>query len=250
MKRRRQKSGMMSLLGIILALFIIKNLLPMVAWLASSLLAVAAIAFVVLCVAVIASSLKDKNRGTTAPAGVDTKTSGASASAPPSRALTPDERQTLANANAGLVQIRTMTTRVKDPEIRRLFAQVGDIVSEILKSLRSDPNDIQPAHRVLSYYIPSLHEILKKYLKLEMSGTDMGDTPEKLKSHLVEIKDALDRQYQTLYNNDKLDLSVEMKAMSIALKRDGLIEDDISAQSFEETLKKTAEEFQQVAMEN
>ena len=36
----------------------------------------------------------------------------------------------------------------------------------------------------------------------------------------------MDKQYKSLFEDDMLDMSVEMEAMKMAMKRDGLISDD------------------------
>ena len=43
--------------------------------------------------------------------------------------------------------------------------------------------------------------------------------------YLEDIKAALEKLNTKLFENDKLDMSVEMKAMSIAFQRDGLVDD-------------------------
>ena len=50
----------------------------------------------------------------------------------------------------------------------------------------------------------------------------------------------MDKQYANLFEDDKLDMSVEMEAMTLACKRDGLIEDTVSAvQQGESTINLT-----------
>ena len=44
--------------------------------------------------------------------------------------------------------------------------------------------------------------------------------------YLQDIKKAMEKQYENLYDDDKLDLSVEMDAMTMAAKSDGLISDE------------------------
>lgn len=43
---------------------------------------------------------------------------------------------------------------------------------------------------------------------------------------LGNIKSAMDKQYQNLFEDDKLDLTVEMEALTLACKRDGLLDSD------------------------
>ena len=54
----------------------------------------------------------------------------------------------------------------------------------------------------------------------------MGDMADNALSCLGDIKKAMERQYANLFEDDILDLSVEMEALSIAVRRDGLIPDE------------------------
>ena len=47
----------------------------------------------------------------------------------------------------------------------------------------------------------------------------------KVTDYLVDIREALQKLNTKLFDNDKLDMSVEMEAMTIAFKRDGLLDD-------------------------
>lgn len=50
--------------------------------------------------------------------------------------------------------------------------------------------------------------------------------PEKIISYLANVQKALDKQYSNLFDDDKLDMTVDMEAMTIAIKRDGLLDED------------------------
>jgi len=241
---RKAKAGGVSLLGIIIALFVLKNILPILAGIFSLMLKLSVLALLALVVAVIVKGVKGDGKAAPKRPTVDVKTQGVNSGAGNAvRPLTPEERQQLSAANSQLVQLRTMLVRIKDQEIKDLFSGATDVISDILKELKNDPDDIKPAHRVLSYYLPSLKVIMEKYLRLEATGTDMGDIPEKLKQHLREMTAALSKQSANLYSNDKLDLTVEMKAMSMALKRDGLIGDDLEGQQLARDLEQVIQDF-------
>ena len=122
-----------------------------------------------------------------------------------------------------IVDERMLSSRINNTEVRALLMPALDKADEILKVLKSDPKDIQSTKQFLNYYIPTLDEIIKKFIKLEASGVDITQDTEKIKTYLTDINKAMDRQYNNLFDDDKLDLSVEMEAMTLAFKRDGLI---------------------------
>jgi len=122
-----------------------------------------------------------------------------------------------------LLDERLLAGRIKNEEVRNALLPALDKADEIIKVLKKDPDNIQNTKQFLNYYIPTLDAILKKYLKLENSNVDITQETEKILTYLADINKAMDRQYKNLFNDDKLDLSVEMEAMTMAFKRDGLI---------------------------
>jgi len=132
----------------------------------------------------------------------------------------------LAKGRSNLVQLRSMTMSIKNEQVRAASAEVCDAVDSILKTLKSQPEDIPAVRQFFNYYLPTMGNILTKFVKVEQSGVDMGDMPQNALSCLGDIKKAMERQYANLFEDDMLDLSVEMEALSIAVRRDGLLPEE------------------------
>ena len=138
------------------------------------------------------------------------------------RDLTAEEKKSLEDTKSTLFKIRSTAARIKDAEIRGLSEDICKRADRLLPVLKNDPDDIHSSRRVLGYYLPSVLSMIEKYYKLESSGTDLGETPAQLKAHFGEIISALDKQYEGLFKNEKLDLKVDIKTDSQLLKSDGL----------------------------
>ena len=132
----------------------------------------------------------------------------------------------LAKGRSHLVQLRSMTMTIKDERVRAKSSEVCSAVDSILKTLKSQPEDIPAVRQFFNYYLPTMGKILTKFVKVEQSVVPMGDMAENALSCLGDIKKAMERQYANLFEDDMLDLSVEMEALSIAVRRDGLIPDE------------------------
>lgn len=228
---KSKKTGSLGIvLGALVAFWLLKNLLPALAGLFRLLIIVAAIGFAVLLIAIIVSGLKSGEK------------EAQQAAADGKRMLTADEKKAIDATKSTVTRIRIASARVNDPQIRSSFTEVCDKTEKILNYLKDDPKDFQTGRRVINYYASSVEEIEGKFIKLQDSGTEISDTPEKLKANLAEINTALEKLYNGLFDNDKLDLTVEMKALSIALKRDGLVDDNFAKIAEDFTIGKASEE--------
>jgi len=133
---------------------------------------------------------------------------------------------TVQKGRTQLMDIRRLAMKIKNPDIRKSSENICDRIDKILRTLKEQPGDVPRLGRFFSYYLPTLQSILTKYARLESTGLPGEDTAEKTLSCLKDMESAMEKQYQNLFEDEKLDLSVEMKVMSQNCRRDGLLADD------------------------
>ncbi len=158
---------------------------------------------------------------------------------PPASAvkLTPEQEDILKKGRSNLSQLRIMAMRVRSTPIRTKATAICGSVEKILNVLREKPESIPAVRQFLNYYLPTLGEIITKYERVERSGVDMQDMTAKVSEYLDKIDAAMDKQYENLFQSDFLDMTVEMEAMTMACKRDGLLtEEELSAPDSEVNL--------------
>ena len=142
------------------------------------------------------------------------------------QAIKAENKKILSQARSSLAELKQLGMRVKNSEVRILNTQICSSVDKILKTLKEKPESIPTVRQFLNYYLPTLESILTKYVRVEESGVPSGDMTQSVVTHLGEIKTAMEKQYANLFDDDLLDLSVEIEALTLACKRDGLLSDD------------------------
>ncbi len=140
--------------------------------------------------------------------------------------LNDEQNEILKNGRTHLTEIRRRMTHIANIPIRTVSGKICDEADKILKILRQKPELIVRVRQFLNYYLPTLCSILEKYNRLEQGGVAADDISENTLEHLIDIKHAMERQYEALFDDDKLDLTVEMEALKIACLRDGLLTED------------------------
>lgn len=133
------------------------------------------------------------------------------------------EGELLSKGRESLMEIRRLTVKIKNGTIREKSGQICKTIEKTLQELKEQPKDIPTVRQCLNYYLPTLEGILKKYCKLEESGVPAAEMTEKTISCLGDIQLAMQRQYENLFEDDMLDLTVEMEALKLACRRDGLL---------------------------
>ena len=129
----------------------------------------------------------------------------------------------LSKGRSSIMEVRRLAMRIKDPKVRSLSDEICGSADRIIRTLKDKPENISQIRQSLNYYLPTLASILSKYVRLEESGVPDVGMAEKTISFLEDINSAMDKQYASLFDDDKFDLAVEMEALTVACKRDGLL---------------------------
>lgn len=149
-----------------------------------------------------------------------------SAVSAPKQTLTPEQSESLQKAQSSLVDVRMTLSRLKDRDISSTGNEAAASIEKVLHALKEKPEKIQTTRQLFNYYLPTLQKVVSRYQRIESSGVDNPDIPEKLKKYLSDVKEAMASLYEGLYDNDKLHVEVDMEAMTMAIKRDGLLDEE------------------------
>ena len=165
------------------------------------------------------SSEKDHQDPKTSNPGKDTSEPKA---IPPSD-LSPEAREILNKGRGHLTELRRLLQRIGNLNVKKRGEDICTESEKILLALQQQPEDIPMVRQFFNYYLPTLGNILLKYLRLEEAGMATEQTTVKVMTCLGEIKTAMEKQHAAIFENDLLDLTVEMEALTNACKRDGLL---------------------------
>ena len=210
MSNNNSSSGIGGLLGIvacIAAFFVARKFFPSLGKLlliAGIVLVVLIVAIVIIVIACSKSTAKDKKK----------------------TGLSDEASAVLSKGRTQLMDLRRNGMCIKNQQIRTESEVICKSVDKILRTLREQPEDIPEARQFFNYYLPTFGKIISKYLMLERSGIPAQNVTESTISCLPDIKTALEKQHANLFEDDMLDLSVEMEALKVNCKRDGLLADE------------------------
>ncbi len=141
------------------------------------------------------------------------------------KSLKEEDAKILQGGRERLMALRKMTMQIKEQSLRERGNEVCTLVDKILQTLKEKPTKIKNARQFLNYYLPTLEEVFSKYRQMEESKVSTEQMTAKLKNYLIDVKTALMKLYENLFAEDVFDMAVDMEAMTIAAKREGLLED-------------------------
>lgn len=196
--------GVLGLIGAVVLYFVLRKVFPS---LATAMLVVGAVivALIVILVVVVLFFALHKPKKKDGPAADN------------------DVTTVLTKGRTNLTELRRMGIRIKNLKVRKLNEEICVIIDKILRALKEQPEDIPRVRQFLNYYLPTMGEILLKYVRVEESGIPAETVTQNTIAWLGDIKTAMEKQYANLFDDDILDLTVEMETLTLACKRDGLL---------------------------
>ncbi len=220
-----------------LALLVLRQMLPMIFKIMLTVLGIMALAVGLLIFLVIYFSKKSNKGESTPSAGTQNKpyTAHTGGSTPTQQAVggskpqeeqnrcTPEQMQILNKGRSKLMELRGIASRIGDPNVRKRSEDVCAEMDQILNALQRRPADIGRMQQFLNYYLPGFGKVILGYLRKEEEDAVRDDFTLKTMAWLRELQSAMERQSEALHEKDLVDLTSEMEAMTLALKRDGLL---------------------------
>lgn len=140
--------------------------------------------------------------------------------------IDPTVKSTLDGGRKTLLALRMTVRRIENDTVRETGDIVCTEVDKLLKTLTEKPEAFSKARRYLSYYLPTLDKILRKYKEMEQNRVLPDGMTEALLDCLADIRSATEKQHRNLYEADVLDLTAEIEVMTAVCKNDGLLTDE------------------------
>ena len=125
-----------------------------------------------------------------------------------------------------VMSIRRNVMSIRNTAVKNSGIKVCSGADKILGVLRQKPELMQKNRQFFTYYLPTFGSIIEKYERIERNEVASEDMVQKVLEHLDDMKIAFEKQYKSLFSGDMLDLTVEIEAMTIACKRDGLLSEE------------------------
>lgn len=133
----------------------------------------------------------------------------------------------LAEARTARLEMEKLSASIGDSVIAQKIAALIDLSDRIAADVLDDPTDIKQIKKFQSYFLPSTIALLHAYDR--MSDT-AGDNALRTKERIAQMLDteigAFQKQLDSLYDNDLLDIDADIRVMQMLLEREGLLEND------------------------
>lgn len=131
----------------------------------------------------------------------------------------------LAEGKMAVQEMERLAKSIRDPEIREKIRKLTDLTDRIFKDAVEDPADIPQIRRFANYFLPTTIKLLNAYDRMDsqgISGENVTGTLERIRSILDTTVEAFQKQLDSLFANQALDIETDITVLETMLKREGL----------------------------
>ena len=150
---------------------------------------------------------------------------------PPERTGNQALDQFLQEGRDALSQLRALETSIQQPPLKVQIGQLITLCEKILAQVRENPQKLPLTRQFMRYYLPTTLKLLNTYDKMDDIGTQGGKvehTLETIQSVMQTIVSAFEKQLDSLFGEESLDISTDIQVLQTLLKREGWTEEDFS----------------------
>ena len=131
----------------------------------------------------------------------------------------------LAEGETAVSEMRRLRDTIPGDTLREKIGDIITVTDKIFKDLLEDPDDYKQVKRFADFYLPTTIKLLHAYDRFGRSGVDgdnVAGTLERIDTALDAILDSYKKFFDSLFENQALDIETDIRVLESMLKQEGL----------------------------
>ena len=152
----------------------------------------------------------------------------------------PELDKMIADGNGAIQTMRALNDSIQDETISAQIDRLEEVSSRIFQYVKDNPAKLPQIRKFMSYYLPTTIKLLTAYDQMSrqgVSGENITGTMEKVEGMMSSIVQAFEKQLDSLFGDEAMDISTDITVLENMMVREGLAADDLhrTAQSEPQT---------------
>ena len=158
----------------------------------------------------------------------------------------------IADGKKAITEMKRLDDNIADPAISAQIVRLQQLAGKIFAQVEQNPEKLPQIRKFMNYYLPTTLKILNAYDRMGeqgVSGENITSTMQKVEGMMSTIITAFEKQLDSLFGSEAMDISTDMVVLENMMAREGLTEDPLHKTVTSETPPQTepaAEEKTQV----
>ena len=157
----------------------------------------------------------------------------------------------IADSKKAIAEMKRLDDNIADPTISAQIVRLQQLAGKIFAQVEQNPEKLPQIRKFMNYYLPTTLKILNAYDRMGeqgVSGENITSTMQKVEGMMSTIITAFEKQLDSLFGSEAMDISTDMVVLENMMAREGLTEDPLhkTVTSEEAQTEPAAEEKTQV----
>ena len=158
----------------------------------------------------------------------------------------------IADGKKAITEMKRLDDNIADPAISAQIVRLQQLAGKIFAQVEQNPEKLPQIRKFMNYYLPTTLKILNAYDRMGeqgVSGENITSTMQKVEGMMSTIITAFEKQLDSLFGSEAMDISTDMVVLESMMAREGLTDDPLHKTVTSETPPQTepaAEEKTQV----
>ena len=130
-------------------------------------------------------------------------------------------------------EMKRLDENIADPGISTDIVRLEQVSARIFDEVRTHPEKLPQIRRFLDYYLPTTLKLLNAYDRMSgtgVSGENIDTTLAKVEGMMRTIVAAFEKQLDSLYGAEALDISTDITVLENMMAREGLVDSPLKAE--------------------
>lgn len=142
------------------------------------------------------------------------------------------DREVDKQVEEGRAQLKALRERpTQDPLIDTQIARMYDNGMKVFEAVAQKPEKAPQVRKFMNYYLPTTAKLMQNYFTLREvggSGEHVTKALADIRNTITRIGDAFEKQLDTLYRAEAMDVSTDIDVMEAMIVADGLTDDGVA----------------------
>ena len=143
----------------------------------------------------------------------------------PERTGNPELDALIQQEHAAIREMRALNVRIQDKTISEQIDRLEQLSDNIFTHVKKNPDKLPQIRKFMSYYLPTTLKLLNTYADLaeqSVKGQNITATMNKIEAMMDTIVVAFEKQLDSLFGAEALDISTDITVLENMLHREGL----------------------------
>lgn len=144
----------------------------------------------------------------------------------------PELEKMLRDGRLAIVEMKRLDENIADPGISADIVRLEQVSAKIFQEVGRSPDKLPQIRKFMDYYLPTTLKLLNAYDRMSgtgVSGKNIDTTLARVEGMMRTIVSAFEKQLDSLYGAEALDISTDITVLETMMAREGLTDQPLKA---------------------